>query len=75
MHPVMRQQLAAERVHHMIAKAEGWRLARQALLARRSRTSRQVTPPGPLRTQPDTERPDAERPAVSTAAASAGPAP
>ena len=69
MHPVIRQQLAAERVSYLIAKAEGWRLARQARLARRSRASRQPAPPRPPLTQADTERP-----AASTAAASAGPA-
>ena len=62
MHPVIRQQLAAERVSYLIAQAEGWRLARRARLARRSRPSRPVTPPGPPRTQADTERP-AARPA------------
>jgi hypothetical protein len=67
MHPVMRQQLAGERVSYMIAKAEGWRLARQARLARRSRASRPVTPPGPPRTPADTERP-----AATTAAVGAG---
>ena len=67
MHPVMRQQLAAERVSDMIAKAEAWQLARPARLARRSRTSTQMTQPGPPRTQTDTERPSA-----STAAVGAG---
>ena len=33
MHPVILQQLAAERVSYMIAKAEDWHLARQARLA------------------------------------------
>jgi len=68
MHPVMRQQLAAERVSYLIAQAEARRLARQArLAARRSRTSTQMTPPGPPRTQTDTERP-----AATTAVAGAG---
>ena len=67
MHPVMRQQLAAERVSSMIAKAEGWRRVRLARLARRSRTSGQVAPPGLPRTQTDTERPP-----VGTAPVSAG---
>jgi len=57
MHPVIRQQLATERVSSMIAQAEGWRLAHRARLARRSRPSRPVTPPGPPRAQADTERP------------------
>jgi hypothetical protein len=63
----MLQQLAAERVSYMIAKAEGWRLARQARLARRSRAARQMTPPGLPGTQAHTERPP-----VSTVPASAG---
>jgi hypothetical protein len=67
MHPVIRQQLAAERASHMIAQAEGWHLAHQARLARRSRTSPPMTPPAPPHTQADTERP-----AASTAPAGAG---
>jgi hypothetical protein len=63
MHPEIRQQLAAARVSEMIAEAEGRRLAHQAGLARRSRTSRPMTP----RTLADTERP-----AASTAPAGAG---
>jgi hypothetical protein len=70
MHPEIRQQLAAARVSEMIAEAEGWRLAHQARLARRSRTSQPMTPPGPPRTHPDTERP-----AASTAPAGAGQVP
>jgi len=69
MHPVMRQQLAAERVSEMIAEAQQRHLARRARLARRSRSSGQVTRPAPPRTPDDTERP-----AARTAAASAGPA-
>ncbi|HYB87724.1 MAG TPA: hypothetical protein VEC76_12775 [Streptosporangiaceae bacterium] len=56
MHPVIRQQLAAERVSYLIAQAERWRLARRARLARRSRLPRPVTPPGPPRAQAETER-------------------
>lgn len=67
MHPVMRQQLAADRASYMIAKAERQRLGRQARLARRSRTPTPVTPPGsPAR------RSDTERPPVGTVPASAG---
>jgi hypothetical protein len=47
MHPVILQQLAAERVSYMIANAEDRHLAHQARLARRSRRSRQKTRPGP----------------------------
>ena len=67
MHPAIQQQLAAERVSYLIAEAEGWR---QARLARRSRTSRPVTPPGPPRMRAGTERP-----AASTAPVGAGRAP
>ena len=67
MHPEIWQQLAAARISDMIAEAEGRRLAHQARLARRSRTSRPLTPPGPPHTQADTERP-----AASTAPGDAG---
>jgi hypothetical protein len=60
MHPVILQQLAAERVSYMIAKAEDWHLAHQARLTRRSRTSRQKTRPGLPRTQAEIERPSAD---------------
>ena len=55
MHPVILQQLAAERVSYMITKAEDWHLAHQARLARRSRASRQKPRPGLPRTQAETE--------------------
>jgi hypothetical protein len=45
MHPVMLQQLAAERVREMIADADDVRRARQALPGRRSRTSVHITRP------------------------------
>jgi hypothetical protein len=69
MHPEIRQQLAAAHVSEMIAQAERWHLARQARLARRSRTPRPTPPPGPPPTQADTERP-----AASAVPAGAGPA-
>lgn len=69
MHPVILQQLAAERVSYMIAKAEDWHLARQARLARRSRTSRQKTRPGPPRTQAEIERPSENIAALAVPAA------
>ncbi|HEY7146584.1 MAG TPA: hypothetical protein VH637_20280 [Streptosporangiaceae bacterium] len=74
MHPEIRQQLAAARISDMIAEAEGWRLARQACLARRSRTSPPMTPPGPPLTPPGPPRTqaDTERPTASTAPAGAG---
>jgi hypothetical protein len=73
MHPVIRQQLAAEHVSNMIAQADRWHLARRARLAWRSRLSRPVTPPGPPGTQADTKRPSANTasladPATSTPA-------
>ena len=69
MHPVILQQLAAERVSYMIAKAEDWHLVRQARLARRSRTSRQKTRPGPPRTQAKIERPSENIAALADPAA------
>jgi hypothetical protein len=39
MHPLIRQQLAADRNKEMIAKAGDWRRARQARRADRARTS------------------------------------
>ena len=45
MHPVMLQQLAAERVREMIADADDARRARQACRARRSRAPAHMTPP------------------------------
>jgi hypothetical protein len=68
MHPVIRQQLAAERVSYLIAQAERWHLARRARLARRSRLPRPVTPPGPPRTQADTKRPSANTAALADSA-------
>jgi hypothetical protein len=56
MHPVILQQLAAERVSYMITKAEDWHLAHQARLARRSRASRQKPRPGLPRTQAEIEQ-------------------
>jgi len=56
MHPVILQQLAAERVGYMITKAEAWHLAHQARLARRSRASRQKPRPGLPRTQAEIEQ-------------------
>lgn len=51
MHPVMLQQLAAERVKDMIAKADKHRRARHARRARKSRPSAPMTQPGRQRTQ------------------------
>ncbi|WP_300609994.1 hypothetical protein [Trebonia sp.] len=45
MHPVMLQQLAAERVREMIADADDARRARQARRGRRSRTPAHMTRP------------------------------
>jgi hypothetical protein len=45
MHPVILQQLAAERVREMIADADGVRRARQARRGRRSRTPAHMTRP------------------------------
>lgn len=49
MHPVVLQQLAAERVREMIADADDVRRARQARRGRRSRTSVHMTRPDPPR--------------------------
>ena len=49
MHPVMLQQLAAERVSEMIADADDARRARQARRGRRSRTPVHMTRPDPPR--------------------------
>jgi len=65
MHPVIRQQLAAERISDMTAQAEDRHRARQARLARRSRLPRPVTPPGPPRTQAETKRPSANTAALA----------
>ena len=62
MHPVIRQQFAAERVSYMIAKAEDWHLAHRARHGRRSRASRQKARPGLPRTQAEIERPSANTP-------------
>ena len=43
MHPLIMQQLAADRINDMIAKADNRRQARQARRARPSRPSRQRT--------------------------------
>ena len=46
MHPVILQQLAAERISEMIADADDARRARQARRGRRSRTPAHMTRPG-----------------------------
>ena len=46
MHPVILQQLAAERVREMITDADDARRARQARRGRRSRTPAYMTRPG-----------------------------
>jgi hypothetical protein len=53
MHPLILQQLAADRVAEMIARADGRRQERQARGARPARTSRRRAWPSPLRTQAD----------------------
>ena len=75
MHPLILQQLAANRVSYMIAQAEDWHLAHQARLARRSPTPRQKTRPGLPCTHAEIELPSANTaaPAVSVAGAPAGP--
>ena len=67
MHPLILQQLAADRVSYMIAQAEDWHLAHQARLARRSPTPRQKTRPGLPCTHAEIELPSANTaaPAVS----------
>ncbi len=42
MHPLILQQLAAERVSYMIAQAENWHRAHQARVARWSQLSRSL---------------------------------
>ena len=59
MHPVMRQQLAAERAKDMTAKVDDRRRARQARRARQSRTSRLMTWFGLPRTHTVPGRPSA----------------
>lgn len=69
MHPVILQQLAAERVSYMITKAEDWHLAHQARLARRSRASGQKPRPGLPRTQAGIEPSSANSAAPAVPAA------
>ena len=69
MHPLILQQLAADRVSYMIAQAEDWHLAHQARLARRSPTPRQKTRPGLPRTQAEIELPSANTAAPAVPAA------
>jgi hypothetical protein len=53
----------------MIAQAEDHHMARQARLARRSRTARQKTRRGPPRTQAEIERPSENIAALAVTAA------
>lgn len=55
MNPAILQQLAAERVNHMITKADERHQVRQARLARRSQSSREETRPSLPRRQAETE--------------------
>lgn len=57
MHPLLMQQLAADRISHMVAQAEDRRLARRARLARRSPASGQQPEAGGRRLQAEPERP------------------
>lgn len=62
MHPVILQQLAAERIKAMIAQADVARRARQARRAQRARTSEPVAwpvRPGPPITQGESAQPSA----------------
>ncbi len=56
MHPLILQQLAADHINEMIAKADDRRRARQARRARPSRTSGQRTQHGLPRTQAEPPR-------------------
>jgi WhiB family redox-sensing transcriptional regulator len=69
MHPLILQQLAADRGNEMIADADSWRQARQARRARRSRTSGPTTRHGQPRTQAEPRR------ASAGTAVAASPAP
>jgi hypothetical protein len=53
MHPLILQQLAADRVNDMIATAADSRRAREARRTRRARTSGRRTQPGLPGTQPE----------------------
>jgi hypothetical protein len=66
MHPVILQELAAERVKDMTAWADDRRRARHARRARRSRAPGPTPRPGPRRAQAEPERPTA-RTAVAAA--------
>ena len=72
MHPLILQQLAANRVSYMIAQAEDWHPAHQARLARRSPTPRQKTRPGLPCTHAEIELPSANT--AAPAGPAAGPA-
>ena len=69
MHPLILQQLAADRINDMIAKADNRRQARQARRARPSRPSRQRTRHSLPRTQAEPPR------TAATTAVAAIPAP
>jgi hypothetical protein len=73
MHPVILQQLAAERTNDMIAKADGWRRARQARRARQSQTSGPMTRDGLPRAQAEPGRPSASTAAAAVPANMPGP--
>ncbi|MGO9506243.1 MAG: hypothetical protein ACLPXZ_02475 [Mycobacterium sp.] len=69
MHPLILQQLAADRINDMIAKADNRRQAREARRARQSRPSRQRTRHSLPRTQAEPPR------TAATTAVAAIPAP
>jgi hypothetical protein len=64
MHPVLLQLLAAERASYMITKADDWRSAHQASLARRPRSSRQKARSGLPRRPAELEPPSANAAAL-----------
>ena len=69
MHPVILQQLAAERVREMIADADDVRRARQARRGRRSPTPAHMTRPDPPRVHAELQpaSPDTAIAAIPTA--------
>ncbi|HEY3036708.1 MAG TPA: hypothetical protein VGJ54_18875 [Streptosporangiaceae bacterium] len=59
MHSVILQELAAERIKDMTARADDQRRAREVRRARRARASGPMTRPGPPCTRAEPERPTA----------------
>jgi hypothetical protein len=69
MHPVMLQQVTAERISAMIADADDARRARQVRRARRSRTSGHMTRPALPRKHAELQRASANTAAAAVPAA------